>query len=85
MPLGIRHAAVLVILHLNCAAGRPRWCRLVQVERSPCPESLFAGMVFTGADLGAMFAAADANDGDFTKEIYDSYKGSKQCRRRYSR
>ena len=45
-------------------------------------------MVFHGYDLDPMFAAADANDGDLTKGIYEQHGGDgapklKQCRRRY--
>jgi hypothetical protein len=45
-------------------------------------------MVFHGYDLDPMFAAADANDGDLTKEFYEAHGGDdaptlKQCRRRY--
>ena len=44
-------------------------------------------MVFLGADLSAIFAAADANDQTLTYDIYDSRGGGllvtwAQCRRR---
>ena len=32
-------------------------------------------MVFQGCSLDPMFAAADANDGNLTKEIYEAHGG----------
>ena len=32
-------------------------------------------MVFQGCNLDPMFAAADANDGNLTKEIYEAHGG----------
>ena len=45
-------------------------------------------MVYSGSDCTEMFAAADANDGDLTREIWEAHGGEekatlKQCRRRY--
>ena len=45
-------------------------------------------MVYSGSDVSAMFDAADANNGDLTKDIWEAYGGPeratlKQCRRRY--
>ena len=46
-------------------------------------------MVFSGADLSAIFAAADANDQTLTKDIWSARGGDQfvtyaQCRRRYN-
>ena len=61
----------------------------MQVGTLTRPASWLAGMVFSGTDLSAIFAAAEANDQTLTEGIWTAHNGDQlvtyaQCRRRYN-
>ena len=74
--MGVVQASVHALLAYNavhCSCMPASTCTIDLLSACFPVSGPPAAMVYSGSDVSAMFDAADANNGDLTKEIWEAY------------